>query len=185
MHMPINRGSHISAIIQEIKHLKPNSILDIGVGFGMMGVIFRAYTDIRMSEISPNRYHKNGYQARIDGIEVFEPYRNGVWEAAYDYVYVGNVTDILQNLQHYDLIYAGDVIEHFSKEEGRNILEQMLNKGSNVIIATPSPAPKQDELLGNRHEKHLSSWDEADFAAYGHEIVGNFDGILVVRLWKI
>jgi hypothetical protein len=181
--MPINRGSHISAVVEEVKHLKPESILDIGVGFGMMGVIFRAYTDIRMSEISPDRYFRHGYQTKIDGIEIFENYRNPIWEA-YDFVYIGNAFSAIDSLQSYSLIYAGDVIEHFEKEQGHEFIKKALRKCDKLIIATPSPAPKQEELLGNKFETHLSSWEASDFVEYGHEVIGNFDGILVVRLWK-
>lgn len=179
--MPISRGSHISAVIEEVKHLNPQSILDVGCGFGLMGAIFRAYTDIRLSELNPERYSK--WQTRIDGIEVFVGYRNPLW-TAYTGIILNDARIALDECAEYDLIYAGDIIEHFTKENGHELIRKMLKKGKKVIIATPSPAPKQDPLLGNAHEEHLSSWDETDFVNYQHEIIGSFGGILVVRLWE-
>lgn len=179
--MPIDRGSHISALIEEVKHLVPNSILDIGCGFGHMGSIFRAYTDIRLSELDHSRYHK--WQTNIEAIEIFENYRNPQW-LVYNMVHIGDAVTILDELEQYDLIYCGDVIEHLTKEDGHAFLSKMLAHGKHVIIATPSPAPAQDALLGNTHEIHLSSWDESDFQSYPHRVVGNFGGILLIDLCK-
>lgn len=179
--MPIDRGSHISALIEEVKFLKPESILDVGCGFGHMGSIFRAYTDIRLSEIYPERYHN--WKANIEGIEIFEAYRNPQW-LVYNMVHVDDAMVVLDELEQYDLVYCGDMIEHITKEEGHTMIKKMMDHGRHVMIATPSPAPAQDEILGNTHEKHLSSWDESDFQSYPHRVVGNFGGILLIDLCK-
>lgn len=178
--MPIDRGSHISAIIEEVKHFKPNSILDVGIGFGMMGAIFRAYTDIRMAEIDSSRYHV--WKTIIEGIEVWEGYRNPLWDV-YSHVFIGTAQELLPKFSSsYDLIYCGDMIEHLTKEEGHDLIKLMLAHAKTLIIATPSPAPAQGELMGNHYEEHKSSWDESDFSGYKHEVIGNFGGILCVRL---
>lgn len=183
--MPINRGSHLSALIEEVKHLNPQSILDVGCGFGLNGAIFRAYTDIRWSEVYPERY--KDWQTRIDAIEIFENYRNPLWKV-YDRVVVGDAQYHFgmddQLLPQYDLIYCGDMIEHFEKPAAHQLIRKMLDHGKYVIIATPSPTPPQAPVLGNAHEEHLSEWDEKDFMEYNHERIGNFGGILMMKLWK-
>ncbi len=170
---------HLSAEIEEIKWLKPHSILDVGIGFGIMGTVFRAVTDVRMSERNPESYHD--WPTRIDGIEIFEWYRNPAW-AMYTNVYVGDALQVLDELEiKYDVIYCGDMIEHLSKEDGYKLIEKMLDRSNQwVEIATPSPAPKQDPILGNAHEEHLSEWLQTEFEDYAKEkgytceIVGNF-----------
>ncbi len=176
--MPANRGVHISAEIEEIKWLKPNSILDVGIGFGSMGVLFRQATDVRKSERSHESYHD--WPTRIDGIEVFEWYRNPVWQV-YTNVYIGNALEVIDTLEKYDVVYCGDMIEHLSKSDGFLLMEKMLDHSNQWIeIATPSPAPTQGEILGNIHETHLSEWTQKDFEEYctlkGYtcELVGNF-----------
>lgn len=184
--MPIDRGSHISALIEEIKHHNPGSILDIGCGFGLMGTVFRAYTDIRLSELDPKRYHPVGWRTKIHGVEIYEKYRNPAW-LVYDAVYTQDAIQFLAETPvTYDLIYCGDVIEHFPKDKGEILIKRMLHKGKTVILATPSPAPAQDEILGNIHEKHLSSWDEKDFANQNCQshVLGSYNGILMVKLWR-
>lgn len=179
--MPINRGSHISAVIEEVKHLNPQSILDVGCGAGLMGSVFRAYTDIRLSELRPERYHT--WETVIHGIEVFEDYRNPLWES-YNHVYIGEAIEVLKSSDNssYDLIYAGDVLEHFTKDKGFSFIDTLLKHGKTILIATPSPAPAQPALLGNAYEEHLSSWDEFDFVQYDFQVVGNFNGILLIKL---
>lgn len=184
--MPINRAIHISALAEEIKFYNPGTILDVGMGFGMMGTIFRAFTDVRKSERNPDSYHS--WPTRIDGIEIFEWYRNKAWDM-YTNVYVGNALEVMDTLDMYDVIYCGDMIEHLSKEAGYELIDKMLAHTNRVVmIATPSPAPKQDPILGNPNEEHVSEWVFEDFAKYNCELIGNFysgqDNMLVVRLMK-
>lgn len=186
--MPISRGTHLSAIVEEIKSLNPSSILDCGCGWGLMGMLFRAYTDIRLSELDKTRYHRVGYQTTIEGIEIFERYKDWPWYYCYDWIYLGDVLEVLDrhlHLRQYDLVYAGDIIEHLTKEKGHELIKKMLAKGKVVIIATPSPAPIQGELLGNPNEEHKSSWSEDDFSGYKHEVIGNFGGILCLKVFSI
>jgi len=184
--MPTNRAIHISALMEEIKFFNPGSILDVGCGFGMMGTMFRAFTDIRKSERNPESYHS--WPTKIDAIEIFEWYRNKAWEL-YTNVYVGNALEVIDSLEMYDVIYCGDMVEHLSKEKGFELIDKMLAHANRcVIIATPSPAPKQDSILDNPHEEHISEWKEEDFSKYKCELIGNIysgqDNMLVVRLMK-
>lgn len=176
--MPTNRAIHISAEIEEVKWINPKSILDVGIGFGIMGAVFRMATDIRKSERNPESYHE--WPTVIDGIEIFEWYRNPTWNV-YTNVYIGDALEVIETLEIYDMIYCGDMIEHLSKADGIRLLDKMLDHSYGwVEIATPSPAPKQEEILGNIYETHLSEWTEKDFEDYAqskgytYELVGNF-----------
>lgn len=176
--MPTNRAVHISAEIEEIKWLKPNSILDVGIGFGMMGTVFRAATDVRKSELNPEAYHS--WPTVIDGIEIYEWYRNPAWDL-YTNVFIGNALEVIDTLGKYDVVYCGDMIEHLTKEDGYKLIEKMLDHSNGWIqIATPSPAPVQGEVLGNINETHLSEWTQEEFENYAKEknytceLVGNF-----------
>jgi len=190
--MPSNRGIHVNPIMEEVKWVKPGSILDVGIGFGSMGVLFRQYTDVRLSERNPESYHS--WPTKIDGIEVFEWYRNPVWQV-YTNVFIGDALQVLDTLGKYDFVYCGDMIEHLSMEDGYKLLDKMMEHTTNWIhVATPSPAPVQNAILGNENERHLSEWKEEDFQKYATEngyiceLVGNFfsgqDNMLVVRIKK-
>ncbi len=190
--MPTNRAIHISPIIEEVKWINPGSILDVGIGYGVMGSLFRMATDIRKSERNPESFHS--WPTRIDGIEIFEWYRNPAWNM-YTNVYIGNALDTIKELPKYDFVYCGDMIEHISKEHGELLIDLMLEHANKwVHIATPSPAPPQGEILGNPNEEHVSEWTQQQFEDFAQkrgylmELVGNFyserDNMLVVRIKK-
>jgi cyclopropane fatty-acyl-phospholipid synthase-like methyltransferase len=165
--MPISRPETIPFVLHQVIRLNPKSILDVGVGFGINGVLFRSQTDIRMAEIEKDRY-KN-FKVRIDGIEIFQNYKNPIYDYIYDKIYYGDAYDLLDKISYkYDLIYLGDVIEHFEKERGKGFLKKCkkkLNKGGSLIITTPCYFREQTNVLDNDHEKHLSFWEDNEFGS--------------------
>ena len=66
--MPSSRPNAIPTTVHVVRQLDPASILDVGVGFGKWGLLFREYTDIRASETDSHRYQKAAWKIRIDGI---------------------------------------------------------------------------------------------------------------------
>src|SRR5262245_23881925 len=72
--MPSSRPNTIPTVIHLIRQLKPQSILDVGIGFGKWGHLFREYTDIHEAEHEPARYERQNWRVRIDGIEGFARY---------------------------------------------------------------------------------------------------------------
>lgn len=157
--MPTSWYQAIPNILSTVKKLNPKSILDIGVGFGKYGLLFRD-----LLEIPFERYSKDSWQVKIDGVEAFETYRNPIYDFAYDSIYFGNILTLIDTLPCYDCITLIDVIEHFTKEDGLRLIEKLIahcNKG--VIISTPFYPDKQDEYLGNKFEQHQSVWSIVDF----------------------
>ena len=78
-------------MIHLLRQLKPNSILDVGVGFGKIGGhLFREYTDILESESDPERYDRKNWKVRIDGIEGFAAYITEMHRFIYNEIHLGN-----------------------------------------------------------------------------------------------
>lgn len=157
--MPTSWYQAIPNILAMVKKLKPKSILDIGVGFGKYGLLFRD-----LLELPYERYTKESWQVKIDGVEVFKTYQNPVYTFAYDRVYFGNILTLIDTLPCYDCITLVDVIEHFTKEDGLRLIEKLVahcNKG--VIVSTPFYPDRQSEYLGNKFEQHQSVWSIVDF----------------------
>ncbi|BCV20785.1 glycosyltransferase family 4 protein [Moorella sp. Hama-1] len=162
--MPTSWYQVISVILDQIQLYKPASILDIGIGFGKYGVLIRD-----MLEIPLERYHKNQWQVKIDGIEAFSDYRNPLHQYCYDQVYYDDVMNVIHNLPCYDIIMLIDVLEHFEKEEGFNLISSLLKYTAKcLIISTPLYPDVQKEYMGNRHEKHKSRWVITDFLEYDY-----------------
>src|SRR5688572_27759096 len=113
--MPSSRPNSIPTVIHLVRQLKPRSILDVGIGFGKWGHLFREYTDILEAEHDPARYQRANWKVRIDGIEGYAEYITDMHRYLYNEIHLGNAADLIKNLPRCDLIFAGDIIEHFEK----------------------------------------------------------------------
>lgn len=165
--MPSSRPNHIPAVLGVMLRLEPSSVLDIGTGFGKWGVLIREYTDIRLSEREPERYDRENWRVRIDGIEGFRRYLTPVHDYVYDHVHVGDMRDVIDGLGTYDMILLGDVIEHVEKAEGEALLRKCLDHCSGaVVVSTPAVFREQGEACGNVLETHRSFWTSGDFARF-------------------
>lgn len=174
--MPSSRPSTIPYVISVIKQVRPSSILDVGVGFGKWGYLFREYTDIIQSELEPQRYSRTGWKVRIEGIEAFEPYLHDGHRFVYDKIHVGDAAAILPSLGKYDVIFLGDIIEHFKKEDGEELLQEAIAHANRcVLLTTPKYETGQGELLGNPLERHQSLWTKKDFRRIGKCMVALAD----------
>lgn len=150
--MPYN----LTRITQIVRRVSPRSVLDVGCGFGKFGVIFREYLDIL-----GGRYDKKDWATRIDAVEVHTPYITDLHRYVYDNVYETDIWDF-EWPQDYDLVYLGDVIEHFAKSEGIDLLKIL--KTNLVLISTPTGIDKKkSNYRGNVHEEHKHIWTKEEF----------------------
>ena len=102
--MPTSPYSHIIQLINYLATTRPSSILDVGLGNGKLGFIARDFLDVMIGE----RYRKEDWEVKIDGIEVFADYIQGHQREIYDDIYIGNAFDIIDTLGSYDMIIGRD-----------------------------------------------------------------------------
>src|SRR5947209_6321157 len=106
--VPSSRPSTIPTIIHLARQLRPHSILDVGVGFGKWGHLFREYTDILEAERDPPRYDRKNWRVTIDAIEGHSAYITAMHHYLYNNIHIGNAYDLIQRLPSYDLVFMGD-----------------------------------------------------------------------------
>jgi 2-polyprenyl-3-methyl-5-hydroxy-6-metoxy-1,4-benzoquinol methylase len=164
--MCTSRPDHLSWLCQRVLELQPESILDVGIGFGSKGMLFREYTDIWSS-----RYHREEWKTRIDGVEIFGEYIGSLQREIYDNIFIGNIADI--DINYYDFIYLGDVLEHFEKEDGVRVLNKLKTHCKTLIISTPVVVYPQGEFRGNIYEVHRSQWTQGDFEGANIKVINN------------
>ncbi|MEJ2502387.1 MAG: class I SAM-dependent methyltransferase, partial [Gemmatimonadota bacterium] len=146
-------------MIGVLLRLDPSSVLDIGVGFGKWGHLIREYTDIRLAERDPDRYSRENWKTRIDGIEGFPGYLTAMHDYLYDRIHVGDMREIIRQLGRYDMILLADVIEHVEKADGEALLQDCLaHCDGAVVVSTPAVFRPQGDACGNPFEAHRSFW---------------------------
>lgn len=108
------------------------------------------------------------------GIDIFEPYLK---ESSTYKRHTGYIRADLRQLEirekSFDVVMFLDVLEHFTKEEG----EDLINKAERiarrkVIIFTPNGFLDQHEYDDNIFQLHKSGWTVADFKRRGYRTYG-------------
>lgn len=164
--MPLSNPEHIPAVLHFAQAIQPASVLDVGVGTGSYGLLLRQGLDIGCGRIRPETW-----QVRIDGVEIFEDYRNPVWGYAYNRVLMGDVRALLPDLGAYDIILCNDVLEHFPREEARSLIGTLLERGRVLIATTPNREYPQGAWGGNEAETHHALLGPADFNGLVAQVV--------------
>jgi SAM-dependent methyltransferase len=164
--MPLSNPEHVPVVLHFAQAVRPRTVLDVGIGTGSYGLLLRQSLDIGFGRVQPD-----SWQTQIDGIEIFEPYRNPVWGYAYSRVLMGDIRALLPQLHGYDLVLCNDVLEHFPRDEARALVHQLLDHGRVLIATTPNRAYPQGAWGGNEAETHHSMLDATDFTGLVAQIV--------------
>jgi len=165
--MPFCDPINVPFVVSELQRLNPRSVIDVGCGMGGWGVVIREYLEFWYGRLERNDWH-----VRVEGVEIFERYRNPLWEL-YDRVHVGDALAFLQSGQRFDIGLCCDVIEHFRKDDGRRLLDAMLDSCDTVLLTTPISFWDDVGVVQqqNAHQRHLSLWGEKDFAGTTGKLV--------------
>lgn len=175
--MPQSDYWAVPFVLEAAVAIDPASVLDIGVGMGQFGLHLRQSLDI-----ARGRLIKPDWRVELDGVELFEPYRNPIWEYYYDRIAIADARSHLAGLKRkYDLMLICDVIEHFERSDALNVLTMARSRAKWVIVTTPLGDYPQGAMFDNVAETHRSSWTPAEFRAMGaftHDIRSTFLALL-------
>lgn len=184
--MPTSPYAHIYCYVNFLNKTRPNSLLDVGLGNGKLGFIARDLLDTMLGQ----RYKKNEWQLKLDGIEVFGDYIQDHQLAIYDTIHIGDAFEVIENLGRYDVVVLGDVLEHFTKEKGWLFLDKCCEHANEALILF-LPLGKgwvQGAIYDNPYETHQSCWDTHEMIpmSTGHEIfnyeAGPYGAFLINKL---
>jgi len=167
----------LGSIVDALWNNRPESVLDVGMGFGKVGFLTREYLDVYVNRT----YSREEWRTDVDGIEIWPDFVTDVHRGLYDEIHIGNAIDVIPNLGRYDLTFIMDVIEHLSKEDGRRLIDLARAHSKKVIVSTPAFHIDQDDIFGNPHERHISDWTAEDLGTnckqVGPLLVAEIDGV--------
>jgi hypothetical protein len=174
--MPQSDHWAVPYVVETAIAVDPGRVLDVGVGMGQYGVHLRQALDIARGRLA-----KADWTMTLDGVELFAPYRNPIWDHYYNRVTIGDARDVLSTAAGYDLVLLCDVIEHFEKPDALSVLAAARTAARWVLVTTPAGDYPQGEVHGNAAETHRSAWTPAEFGALGaftHVIRDTFLAVL-------
>jgi hypothetical protein len=157
--MPHSWHFPTTLIQDKVQRLAPQSVVDVGAGYGKWGLLLREQLDWNLGRLDRDRW-----TARIVGIEVF-PYESPLHGWVYDEVIHADVLDVIDRIDGYDLVLLSDVIEHIEKGPALGLLRRLVAQNRNVIVCTPLDFFEQ-EIHDNEHEHHVSHWTIDDFSEF-------------------
>jgi len=157
-----------SALNTVLRKLDKNAktILDVGCGKGTP-----------MYFINKNRKFK------AVGIDIFKPYLDEArGKEIYQCLILGDVSYLPFKDKSFDVIICMEVLEHFEKEDGEKVLDELERVGrSQILLTTPIRRYKQDPYDGNPNQEHRYIWQMGQLKEQGYKLKGA--GILgILRL---
>ena len=137
-------------------------ILDVGAGFGKWGFLIRDSFDVMTFQ----KFNKEDWKLNITAIEPFPNCITPLQEQIYNKIIKKEFFDCIDDLGQFDLVIFGDVIEHFEKEKGYEVLKKIFEHTNNIIVSTPNGLMPQGAWAENELEIHKSGWTIKDFDKY-------------------
>jgi len=184
--MPVSCWTHIPQVLDEVYLLQPETVLELGIGYGKYGVLLREVLDAMYGRCRPDQW-----QRLICGIEAWSGYKNPCWEVyggreGVQKVWLGDFTKPdfgrfgINALEGWDLVMMMDSLEHLTPEVGRPFLASLVKNNKYVIISVPNgPMPQDEAVYGNEYEKHRWTFNGLEeFAAYRHKLL--YQGLCTV-----
>ena len=162
--MGTSNWQNISHCVGTLRRLMPESVLDVGTGFGRWGMLCREFLDAW-----EGRESRAQWKIRIDGIEAFPTCLTPVHGYIYDRIHVGDAVDVLPTLGTYDVVYLGDVVEHQTRPRAWALLDAAVRHARQAAIVTIPIGdnwPQEVGADGNWYHAHRSVWQLEDFDCY-------------------
>jgi predicted TPR repeat methyltransferase len=144
--VPFSSGIGKEETLRWVKEIAPsiNRVLDIGAGSG---------TYAKMLKVN----HKVCNSANWTGVEVWEPYiEKYKLNDLYDRLVNQDARQLnWDELGEFDIAFAGDVLEHMTKQEAIDLVEKILLHCKCLVISIPTMIYHQGEAHGNPYEVHV------------------------------
>lgn len=124
-----------------LQRIQPKRILDIGCGEGR-------YADmVRAAGLS---------DTELIGVECDPHWQQHLLDKGYSEVRMQGGLELMNNpSETFDLVILGDVIEHFRKSDGQDLLEYLTYRSAYVLVVTPEAYLQN---FPSFYESHNSIW---------------------------
>ncbi len=126
--------------------IKPQRILDIGSGEGKYGRLIRSRPEFSA--------------VHLTSVEYEQERKPQLLQIGYNDVRSMSALDLFNKPEEtFEVVILGDVIEHFKKSEGMDLLHYLNYRSEYIIIVTPEAMPMSTP---NFYEGHNSLWRPHD-----------------------
>lgn len=149
--------------------IAPSTVVDIGAGAGTYAKLMR----------------EPGDTAHWTGIEAFGPYLPMFrLPDIYDQLTVTDARHLNWLSFRADLVIAGDVLEHMTRDDAKKLVKRIKQGAANLIVSIPVLHLPQGAVNGNPYERHVDHWTAAAMAnELGDGVVESWVGNVLAYFW--
>ena len=151
-------------VVRKLQHeiKESDTVLDLGCGWNSL-----------------LQYCKPKYSIGVDSYEYYLQISKEK-EIHSEYIH-GNFSEMEFEPKSFDVVLCAQVLEHFTKEEGYKVIDQMEKWAKRkVIITTPNGFLKKTSFDENELQEHLSGWTTYDLKRMGFRVRGS-SGFKIIR----
>lgn len=166
--MPYSDGQGKDVALGWYTAIRPATVVDIGAGAG-------AYA----------RLMRPAHAGHWTAVEAWEPYA-GRFDLVdhYNEIRIADARDLGPDAFAADLVIAGDVLEHMTHDEARQLLARIRAAAGNLIVSVPILHLDQDAVYGNPFERHIDHWTfEQMLAELGDGVTETWHGNVLAYYW--
>lgn len=151
----------ITEAIQATSGVYNPNVLDCGMGSGFYGAAVRSWLrpEVELMGIEGYALNKGPDYAHYDYVHFMTIQKWLAWDASQG--------------DRFNCILLLDVLEHFSKDEGLGVLNDLktrLKPQGSLVVVTPSIFFEKGPCGGNTLEAHLCVWSSEELEAEGFHI---------------
>jgi hypothetical protein len=177
--MPSSSPESVSYVIEYLRKHRPElqSVLDVGFGFGKFGYLIRDYFEAKSKLL----FQPEQWKLKIVGVDIFDGYLSEIQRIIYSQIIIGDIFNVLPKLGKFEVAILSDVIEHFSKDKGKILIDELFKHVEDIVISTPLGFLKKESasVALNSHEDHISGWTPEDFNNYYV-----LESVVIPRIYK-
>lgn len=119
------------------------------------------------------------------GVELFDPYLEESQKKEVHNEYIkSDIRTLVLSPKSYDAVFCSEVLEHLTKEEGKELLQKMDKwTKKSIILTTPNGYIYQDDYDKNPYQEHKSGWSASELRDAGFKVRG-MNGLKYLRGYK-
>ena len=154
--VPYSADDFDDAVRDFLRETVPQSVMDIGPGAGKYGQMVR---DLKAQGVP---------LGRSEAIEIDQVYIDHFGlRSIYDFLELGDATTLPDRAPDakWDVVILGDVLEHFRKSRGVDLLDYLYYRTKFILLIIPIDFV-QGAWEGHTAEAHISTWAPEDFTRY-------------------
>lgn len=156
--MPTSDGQGKDIALDWYRKIRPATVVDVGAGAGTYAKLMRDDPE-EITVLQSAQPVRSVWRDHWTAVEAWEPYvAEYDLKQLYDQVIIADARHLNWPTYQADLVIAGDVLEHMTHDDAKQLLRRIRQGAQNLIVSIPVLHLPQGAVGGNPYERHIDHW---------------------------